>query len=42
MARGTGSSASTKRMQNMITQVNNNGDDNGDVLNPHIPPVQKK
>ena len=40
MARGTGSSASTKRMQNMITQVNNNGDGNGDVLNPHIPPVQ--
>ncbi len=40
MAKGTGSSASTKRMQNMITQVNNNGDGNGDVLNPHIPPVQ--
>jgi len=40
MAKGTGSSASTKRMQNMITQVNNNSNGNGDVLNPHIPPVQ--
>ena len=40
MAKGTGSTASTKRMQNMITQVNNNSNGNGDVLNPHIPPVQ--
>jgi hypothetical protein len=38
MSKATGSSASMERMQNMITQVNNNGDGNGDLINPHIPP----
>lgn len=39
MSKATGSTASNERMKNMITQVNNNGDGNGNVLSPHIPPV---